>query len=201
MLGFWHGMILLTAVGVVALIKLAPNILARVLISLVLVAGAGHLAWQGYLASYKFYTDTCNPYVYGHTGSDVFKITRRMEEIAQVHPDGYKMSIQIICPEGDYWPLPWYLRLFSNVGWWNEVDESAPAAPVIIASPSAESGLMRKLYELPPPGKKNLYVPLFDSYMELRPQVELRGYITKDLWDHFQQYQQESVLPQTIDEK
>ncbi len=201
MLGFLHGMILLAAVGVVAIVKLVPNILVRVLISLVLVAGAGHLAWQGYLASYKFYADTCNPYVYSHTGSDVFKITRRMEEIARVHPDGYKMSVQVICPEGDYWPLPWYLRLFSNVGWWNEVDESAPAAPVIITSPIAESALMRKLYELPPPGKKNLYVPLFDSYTELRPQVELRGYITKDLWDHFQKHQAESVLPQTIDEK
>jgi hypothetical protein len=29
-------------------------------------------------------------------------------------------------------------------------------------------------------------VPLFDSYMELRPQVELRGYVTKELWDNYQ---------------
>ena len=42
---------------------------------------------------------------------------------------------------------------------------------------------MRKLYELPAPGEKNLYVPLFDTYMELRPQVELRGYVTKDLYE------------------
>ena len=201
MLGFLHGMILLAAVGVVAIVKLVPNFVVRSLIVLALLVCSGHLVWQGYLSNYKFYADTCNPYVYGHTGSDVFNITRRVEEVAQVHPDGHNMHIQVICPEGDYWPLPWYLRLFRNVGWRSEVDESRPTAPVIIASPSVESALMRKLYELPPPGKKNLYVPLFDSYTELRPQVELRGYITKDLWDHFQKHQAESVLPQTIDEK
>jgi uncharacterized protein (TIGR03663 family) len=185
-LGFLHGMILLAAVGVVAVMKLAPNILVRVLISLALVAGAGQLAWQGYLSNYKFYADTCNPYVYGHAGSDVFNIAQRVEDIARVHPDGHNMYVEVICPGDDYWPLPWYLRLFRNVGWWDEVDESGPAAPVIIVSPSAESVLMRKLYELPPPGKKNLYVPLFDSYTELRPQVELRGYVVKDLWDRLQ---------------
>jgi hypothetical protein len=30
-------------------------------------------------------------------------------------------------------------------------------------------------------------VPLFDTYTELRPQIELRGYVTKDLWDRFRQ--------------
>ena len=61
--------------------------------------------------------------------------------------------------------------------------EDEPAAPIIIASPSVETALMRKLYELPAPGEKNLYVPLFDTYMELRPKVELRGYVTKDLYE------------------
>jgi hypothetical protein len=46
---------------------------------------------------------------------------------------------------------------------------------------------LRKLYELPPPGQRQLYVPLFDRYMQLRPQVELLGFVTKDLWDKYQQ--------------
>ncbi|GAF71986.1 unnamed protein product, partial [marine sediment metagenome] len=88
-----------------------------------------------------------------------------------------------------------------TIDWWDKVADDVPAAPVIIASPSVETALMRKLYELPPPGKKNLYVPLFDSYMELRPQVELRGYVTKDLWDSYQQHQVQSILSQTKSEK
>jgi len=189
LLGFLHGMILLAAIGAVAVIKLMPNVLARVLIGLLLVVGGAHLAWQGYLGGYKYYADPINPYVYAHTSTDVVTIAQRVEQIAQVHHDGQNMYIQVICPEGDYWPLPWYLRSFGNVGWWNKVDENIPAAPLIIVSPSVEMALMRKLYELPLPGKKNLYVPLFDSYTELRPQVELLGLVTKDLWDSYQQHQ------------
>jgi hypothetical protein len=67
------------------------------------------------------------------------------------------------------------------------VTDRVISASVIIASPSAEKELLKKLYDLPPPGQKKLYVPLFDRYMELRPQVELRGYVPKDLWDCLQQ--------------
>ena len=203
LLGFLHGMILLAGVGAAALIKLAPNVLVKVVISLLLVVGGVHLAWQGYLGSYKYYADSTNPYVYAHPVTDVVTIARRVEEIAQVHPSGLKMHIQVICPEHDHWPLPWYLRRFEKgtIDWWDKVADDVPAAPVIIASPSVETALMRKLYELPPPGKKNLYVPLFDSYMELRPQVELRGYVTKELWDSYQQHQVHSVLTQSKSEK
>jgi len=203
LLGFLHGMILLTAVGAVALIKLAPNVLVKVVISLLLVVGGVHLAWQGYLGSYKYYAVPTNPYVYAHPVPDVVPIAKRVEEVAQVHPDGYEMHIQVICPEHDYWPLPWYLRRFEKgtIDWWDKVADDVPAALVIIASPSVEQALMRKLYSLPPPGKKNLYVPLFDSYMELRPQVELRGYVTKELWDSYQQHQVQSVLTQSKSEK
>ena len=50
MLGPLHGMILLAAVGAVAIIKLAPNILPRVIITLLLVLAGAHLTWQAYLA-------------------------------------------------------------------------------------------------------------------------------------------------------
>ena len=198
MLGFLHGMILLAAVGMVALVKLMPNLPARLLITMLLVAGGTHLAWQGYQSSYKFYADTCNPYVYAHTSTDVFTIAQQVERIAKAHPDRDKMHIQVICPEDDYWPLPWYLRYFSNVAYQNEVDEDMPPAPVIIASPSVEPTLMRKLYDLPPPGKRNLYIPLFDSYMELRPQIELRGYVTKNLWDSYQQHRAQPATDQQV---
>ena len=184
LLGFLHGMILLAGVGAVALIKLTPNILARVLIGILLVAGGAHLAWQAYLGSYKFYADTRNPYVYAHPTTDVFTITERVKELAEVHPDGCEMQIQVICPEGDYWPLPWYFRCFANVWLWSKIDKNVMPAPIIIASASVEPGLPG-YFDLPPPGKKNLYIPLFDAYIELRPGIELRGYVTKDLWDSF----------------
>ncbi len=36
--------------------------------------------------------------------------------------------------------------------------EAAPSAPVILATPDMEGALMRKLYDLPPPGERELYV-------------------------------------------
>jgi hypothetical protein len=187
MLSFLHGMILLAGVGAAILIKVSLYWWEKLAVWILLVSfGLLPPAGQAYLGSFHYYADPSNPYVYAHSVTDVFDMNQRIEEVAQAHPDGRNMYIQVICPAGDYWPLPWYLRSFPNVGWWNSVDENVPAAPVIIASPSAEPALMRKLYELPPPGEKNLYVPLFDSYMELRPQVELRGYVTKELWDNYQ---------------
>jgi hypothetical protein len=39
------------------------------------------------------------------------------------------------------------------------------------------------LYEGPPPGERELYMTMFDAFVELRPQVEVRGYVAKSLWD------------------
>jgi uncharacterized protein (TIGR03663 family) len=189
LLSFLHGMILLAGVGAVAITKLLLSATARGFVILLLVAGGIHLAWQAYQANYKYYENPANPYVYAHPVNDVFTIVQRVEEIAQAHPDGRNMYVQVICPGDDYWPLPWYLRAFANIGWWKQVDENAPAAPLIIACPKVEPALMRKLYEVPPPGQRPLYVPLFDTYTELRPQIELRGYVRKDLWDRFQEQQ------------
>ena len=193
LLGFLHGMVLLAGVGGMVLLRYQPNRLPRILIILLLVAGGAHLAWQACRASYRYYADPANPYVYAHTSTDVVDIARRVAEIAGSHPDGHNLNIEVICPGDDYWPLPWYLRSFPNVGWWSEVNEEAPAAPIIIASPKVEKALVKKLYELPAPGERNLYVPLFSSYTELRPQVELRGYVVKDLWDRLQQHRAQSV--------
>jgi uncharacterized protein (TIGR03663 family) len=195
MLTFLHGMTLLAAVGAAATAKLQPSVLRRTVISLILVAGSVHLAWQAYLASYKFSADPCNPYVYAHPTADVLRIAQRVERIARIHPDGRNVNIQVICPYNDYWPLPWYLRRLTSVGWYDKVDDSAPIAPLIIASPAVESALSRKLYETPPGEKKNLYVPMFETYMELRPQVEIRAFVTKDLWDSFQVMKDGSTGP------
>lgn len=183
MLGFYHGMILLAALGATSLLTIKANMTLRVFIILFFILGVSHLCYQSYLLNFKYETDPSNPYVYAHTSKDIFALTQRIEEIAQVHPDGKNMVIEVICQEDDYWPLPWYLRSFPNVGWWNKVNFSQPAAGVIIASPEVESELLKKLYEWFPPGEKDLYVPLFQFPNELRPGVEIRGYVTKDLMD------------------
>jgi len=188
MLTFLHGMIILAAIGATALIQFCPNLLSRRILGLIFIFGLFHLIWQAYQANYTFSSDQRNPYVYAHSTTDLFQIAERVEQIARVHPAGYSMHIEVICPNDDYWPLPWYLRRFTStsIGWYSKVDNSAPIAPLIIASPAVEAALSRKMYEIGPPGARNLYVPLFDTYLELRPGVEITGFVTKDLWDKFQ---------------
>jgi uncharacterized protein (TIGR03663 family) len=200
LLGFLHGMILLAGVGAGALINLTSNVRVKVFISVLLIAGGVHLARQAYLSNYKYYADSRNPYVYAHPTTDVFIITKRVEELARVHPDDLSMPVQVICPGGDYWPLPWYFRHLKKVWWWSDIDTNVMPAPVIIASASVEPEL-REYFYLPPPGQKNLYLPLFDKYMELRPNVELRGYVTKDLLDSYEQYQSEKTSSQNQGKK
>ncbi len=186
-LSFLHGMILLAGVGAVTLVKLCPNIRTRCAVCLLLAAGTGHLAWQGYLGSYRYYADVTNPYVYAHTTTDIYTITQQIEDVAKAHPDREDMYIQVICPEHDYWPLPWYLRGFSKIAWQDNINNDTPAAEVIIASAGLEQAVIKKIYEQGAAGEKKLYVPLFDSVVQLRPQSELLGFVTKELYDRWQQ--------------
>jgi uncharacterized protein (TIGR03663 family) len=184
LLGFLHGMVLLAGAGTILLVRALRGVAAQVLVCLLLGAAAVHLGWQAFSGSFRFASDPRNPYVYAHTGSDVFGIAQRLRDLARAHPDGCSMPVQIISRE-NLWPLPWYLRGFSNVAWWNGVSDQARSAPVIIVTPDMEPALARKLYDLPPPGERELYMSIFDRPVELRPQVELRGYAAGGLWEEF----------------
>jgi uncharacterized protein (TIGR03663 family) len=184
LLGMLHGMILLAGTGAVFLVRSCRGTALKALLSLLLASATAHLGWQAFSGSFRFAADPRNPYVYAHTGTDVFEIVGRLRALARAHPDGLSMPIQVISRE-NLWPLPWYLRGFSGVAWWNGVSEAAPNAPVIVASPDMEPALVRKLYDLPPPGERDLYMSLFERPVALRPGVELRGYARGTLWDDF----------------
>ena len=185
MLGFLHGMILLAGVGAVVLVRLMPNVLPRLIILMFLFEGSVLLTWQSYLGNYKFYADSRNPYVYAHPTNEVFTINEKIKEYASAHEDGYDIPIDVICPEDDYWPLPWYLRSFKKIRWSNEVDNDEPSAPLIIISPDVEADLTNKIYSLTPLEKRQIYLYLFDRpyYMWLRPKIKLKGFVRKDLWE------------------
>jgi uncharacterized protein (TIGR03663 family) len=184
LLGFLHGMILLAGGGAVFLLRSVRGSRARALVAALLGAGAVHLGWQAFSASFRLAADVRNPYVYAQTGADVFTIVRRVQDLARAHPDGSSMPVQVVSRE-NLWPLPWYLRRFSNVAWWNGVSDEAKAAPLVLVTPDMEPSLVRRLYDVPPPGERELYVSIFERPVELRPGVELRGYAAASLWEEF----------------
>ncbi|MHC5073873.1 MAG: flippase activity-associated protein Agl23, partial [Planctomycetota bacterium] len=112
MLGFYHGIILMAAVGMTTFVKMAINTWRKIFIWTALSAGILFLVFQSFVANFYTYADPIYPYVYAHTSIDIFKITDRIKKVALVHPDKNDIYIQVIFPGHDYWPLPWYLRDF-----------------------------------------------------------------------------------------
>src|SRR5262245_19600216 len=101
------------------------------------------LAWQARRGSFVDAADRRNPYVYAQTSPDLLKLVQRAEGIARVAPAGHDMIVKVIAPESDYWPLPWYLRRFKHVGWYDRLPED-PYAPMIVVSSKLNAQLDEK---------------------------------------------------------
>jgi len=183
-LNFMYGMVLLAGLATDRMLRWDVMRWQKIMLCIVL-AGFGVVSplFQSVFLNTRYAAHPSNPWVYAHTGPDVFKIEQTVRRIADVHPDGKKMFIQVIAPGHDYWPLPWYLRDFEAAAYTDTVDLRLPNAPLVIGHVDVKQDVLRKLYETPPPGQRELYVPLFDEYIELRPGVEWRGVVTRSLWE------------------
>jgi uncharacterized protein (TIGR03663 family) len=180
-LGPLHAMILLAGAGVVALLEKLRGKL-RVAVVCLLVVCAAQLGFQAWRASFPLASDPRNSYAYAHTSRDVYAVRDSLERLARSHPRGNDMPIQVIGAE-NLWPLAWYLRTYPHVEWWRRLGPGFHPADVIILTPDMEPALVHEIYEVPPPGRRELYRPLLDRYVELRPQLELRGYVRASLAD------------------
>jgi hypothetical protein len=105
-----------------------------------------------------------NPWVYAHTSADIFNLTNRMEEIAGIA--GRKVHVQVVT--ADCWPLPWYLRGFERVGFFQSPPERLEG-DVIIGDEKVWDRLEEKGY-----------VP---TSFGLRPGVVLWMYVREPLWE------------------
>jgi len=68
-------------------------------------------------------------YVYAHTTRNLLDLVNEVERIAK-ETSGPTTGITIISP--DYWPLPWYFRNFTRVGYYGRM--AASSEPIIIAN-------------------------------------------------------------------
>lgn len=181
-LSFLHGMILLAGVGAVALVVWARHPAARAVVVGLLLAATGHLAFQAYRGSFVYGADSRNPYVYAHTTEEIFTVVDQVKLYAGMDGIGQAVPIDVVCPGGDYWPLPWYLRAY-RVHWLIEVPPTV--GPLIVISEQLESELVHKLFVETPADQRQMYLYLFDDpyYVWLRPQVKLSGFVRRDLWE------------------
>ena len=169
LLNFWHGAILLAGVGAAVMIRTARNRSWRMAVTTLLLAGSAHLAWQAWRADTQYAADPRNPYVYAQTAPDVFRLVGQIDGLASVDPRGYQLVVKVMAPDGDYWPMPWYLRRFQQTGWWEQVPDD-PFAPIMLVAADLHAGLDEK--------KTHLMV----GYYKLRPERFFELYVQQDLW-------------------
>ena len=117
--------------------------------------------------------DNDNPYyvyVYAHTRRETRQLVDEIDRIAK-QTDGGRTGITIVSPE--YWPLPWYLRHYSRVGYYARMTPTNE--PIIIASDDQRAEMeanFGSLYGLVPSGAG-------DGAFPLRPGVKLLLYVRR----------------------
>jgi len=175
-LPFYAGFVLLSGSGAPALLGAFRRRSIRVLIFLLLAAGFLHLGAQAWRASFVYPADPRNPYVYAQTSPDFLKLVLRVEDLAALHPDHEKMLIKVIAGPYETWPLPWYLRRFSRVGYWTDATGAgAPEDAAIVITDAEQAGRL----------ESGLNASFQSEYYELRPNVFLVLHIRNELWEEY----------------
>lgn len=174
LLNFYFGLILLAGVGAAYLVEVSGKRIVRAAVILILLGASIQLTAQSWRASHIYASDRRNPYVYAQTVPDILKLVQRAEGIAGVSPSGFETVVKVISPDSDYWPLPWYLRRFQHIGWYDEIPED-PFAPIVIVSSSFDARL----------DDKSERKWIMAGLTELRPTKFLELYVELELWKKY----------------
>jgi len=123
-LNLWLPMALICGFGVEAFWDLVKSRAGRWGLG---VAGAFLLLILGVQTKYLAFdqpADEHNPLAYAHTGADLLGLAPRLQALTSEH---HLPRPRIAVVAADAWPLPWYLRGFTNVGYWQPGQETGPA--------------------------------------------------------------------------
>jgi hypothetical protein len=175
LLPFLAPTIVVAGLGFASLLPAARGRAVPALAAGLLALGAAHLGWQAWRAAVVYAADPRNPYVYSQTVPDAVRMAARIRDLAALHGDGTRMLIQVIARPHEQWPLPWYLRAMSQVGYWTAVqDVPALDAPVIVASMDNTEALDAALGDR--------YV---SEFFGVRPDVLVTLYVERGLAERF----------------
>jgi uncharacterized protein (TIGR03663 family) len=120
------------------------------------------LNFKNYDNDNKYYV-----YVYAHTTRGTLDLVKEIDRIAG-EQSGNLTGITIVSP--DYWPLPWYLRNYSRVGYYGRL--AASTEPIIIANENQKPDMEANFSEVYSQVPSNQSGGSF----ELRPGVRLLLY-------------------------
>jgi uncharacterized protein (TIGR03663 family) len=130
---FLHGMILLAGFGAATLFGVTRNVWGKCAVGVALLAATWQLGWQMCRVNFRYPADARNPYVYAQTTPDLLNLVQRVEQLAAAHPGGRAMLVAVIGEPENVWPLPWYFRKLTQVGYWqNAAEVPVELEPVVV---------------------------------------------------------------------
>ena len=174
LLPFYAGAVLMAGYGAAALLGGLASRLARAMVAAALLIAVSHLAVQDWRANFRYPADSRNPYVYAQTVPDFLRLSQRVTDVAAVHPDRTGMLVKVVAGPYEQWPIPWYLRGMTHVGYWVSAADAGRVddAPVVIAAQDQAGAISTALGDR--------YV---QEFYGLRPDVVLTVFIERATWD------------------
>ncbi|MFL6210491.1 MAG: hypothetical protein ACJ74W_16665 [Pyrinomonadaceae bacterium] len=110
--------------------------LALVALAIALAVGL----YQTYQLNFVHYDDDSYPYVYAHTTRGYLELLAKIDQLAQNAGTGHDTNINIASP--DYWPMPWYLRDYKNVGYLGHLGPTGDALVIVNVNQQTEANAL-----------------------------------------------------------
>jgi uncharacterized protein (TIGR03663 family) len=176
-LPFYSAWIILAGIGAAEPLERSASRSAWVLIAMAVVAVCATLGVQTRRTNFRYPSGPRNPYAYVHTSPDVRRLSGRVSALSALHPGRESMLVAVIAAPSEQWPLPWYLRRMTRVGYWTTTAAAGRAleqAAVVIASPGNADAVQAAVGER-----------YQSEYYGLRPDVLMSVFIERSLWDRF----------------
>ncbi len=176
-LPFYGAWVVLAAIGAAEPLDRSQSRWNRWLLAVAIAVVCGTLGAQSWRANFRYPADPRNPYAYAHTSPDVVRLAGRVRALSALHRDREQMLVAVVAAPQEQWPLPWYLRRQSRVGYWTtaaSADDALKQAPLVIASAEQTAAVQAAIGD-------RYQVEVYG----LRPDVLMSVFIERSLWDRF----------------
>jgi predicted membrane-bound mannosyltransferase len=134
-LNLWLPLTLLAGFGGAFLWRVCKPAALRGLLVIAAAAAVVALGFDTWQRVFQKPADERNPYAYAHTSEGLLELPRRVAALIEQNPMRNNARITVIA--ADPWPLPWYLRKFSQVGYWQPGQKDPAPGEILITSTAA----------------------------------------------------------------
>lgn len=142
----------------------------RTALCLLVVTALASQFHQARRATGRFASDDRNPFAYVPTRPDIETLEPWLQRLQHIAPGGNLEPIAVV--GAGYWPLPWYLRSFGNVGYWPQPAADLTPLPVVLAMPETADAVAHLLQPTHTPLPRGL-----------RAEVPITLFVRNDIWN------------------